>query len=386
MILQYYNLGIQQPRTPRVILLSLLILFGSCYITYAQTIHLLAYGDDEEFETVDMGLARLTDINRMKEIWGKVAKSMSYQLKVVSNLSAGFSSKSLENDISKLKIIAKDIVVIYYTGHGNDVLNSDYPKWRFKLSKNEHGIEVRRVDSLITKQCKGKNPRNIFIISDCCNKIGTFDIVTKGSQNSLKPLQINGLMNKSRNKKYIICAAKSKYNSFSDTTCQDGDCGSVWSIEFQNQLYGAYEYDSMEKVLNTTNGQVFKNNFIPLNAKTKVERQQPFFRASMLKNRVSFIVADQLESSQKYEDVKLFFIGGEDTTKIHVDKTKSRSEMKFDTLNGTYPYFIEVVYEDAKGKIHKHQSKDGSIQVNDDERFFVVIDQNQKPKLEKISK
>lgn len=137
-----------------------LALIGFSFSLHAKTFHsIIMVNKEEPNREVD----RTADFNNMSAFFTQIAQSLGYVNKMTRYSGSDFKSANAVAAVDALTIADDDIVVFYYSGHGANWDDDEWPRMAFlDRSYSETAI----YNKLRTKCSSAKL---ILCISDCCN-------------------------------------------------------------------------------------------------------------------------------------------------------------------------------------------------------------------------
>lgn len=137
----------------------LLLIFLPLTLT-AQTFHTIIMVNKEE---PNRQVDRTQDYNRMSAFFAEIAKTLGYRSDMKRYSGAAFKAANALQAIESLSVAANDIVVFYYSGHGVNWDDDEWPHMAF--------LDRQYGETAIYNKLKAKcsNAKLILCISDCCN-------------------------------------------------------------------------------------------------------------------------------------------------------------------------------------------------------------------------
>lgn len=141
------------------IVLSLLlsVLVGSIS---AQTFHsIIMVNKEEPNRQVD----RTANFNRMSTLFTQISQALGYKNNMLRYSGQAFRSTSAIQAIESLNVSINDIVVFYYSGHGVNWDDDEWPHMAFL--DRQYGETA--IYNKLKERCS--NAKLILCISDCCN-------------------------------------------------------------------------------------------------------------------------------------------------------------------------------------------------------------------------
>lgn len=139
-----------------LVLLMLTLVIG----INAQTFHsIIMVNKEEPKRQVD----RTADYNRMSAFFTQIAQTLGYKNNMLRYSGQAFRASNALQAIESLKVSAGDIVVFYYSGHGANWDNDEWPHMAF--------LDRQYSETSIYNKLREKfsNAKLILCISDCCN-------------------------------------------------------------------------------------------------------------------------------------------------------------------------------------------------------------------------
>ncbi len=150
--------------------LFLLFLALSCLFSHAQgqrkpQIHLIiAAGTDEP----DISKGCFADVITVNATFSNMALHADWDLKKYYVGESNFKPDMLERKIAALQSSSSDIIVFYYTGHGQDDPNSPWPTFVMGHGKQRYPKDLMNFTKV--KQLLQRKPAHLrVVIADCCN-------------------------------------------------------------------------------------------------------------------------------------------------------------------------------------------------------------------------
>lgn len=126
----------------------------------AQTMHtIIMVNKEERNREVD----RTADFNNMSAFFSQIAQTLGYRNNMKRYTGATFKATNAIQAVESLNVSAGDIVVFYYSGHG---ANWDDDEWPHMAFLDRQYSETAIYNKL---REKNSNAKLIICISDCCN-------------------------------------------------------------------------------------------------------------------------------------------------------------------------------------------------------------------------
>lgn len=126
----------------------------------AQTFHsIILVNKEEPNRQVD----RTADFNRMSAFFTQIAQTLGYKNNMLRYSGQAFRASNALQAIESLNVSAGDIVVFYYSGHGANWDDDEWPHMAF--------LDRQYSETSIYNKLREKfsNAKLILCISDCCN-------------------------------------------------------------------------------------------------------------------------------------------------------------------------------------------------------------------------
>ncbi len=126
----------------------------------AQTMHtIIMVNKEERNREVD----RIADFNNMSAFFSQIAQTLGYKNNMKRYSGVNFKAANAIQAIESLNVSAGDIVVFYYSGHGANWDNDEWPHMAF--------LDRQFSETAIYNKLREKhaNAKLILCISDCCN-------------------------------------------------------------------------------------------------------------------------------------------------------------------------------------------------------------------------
>lgn len=126
----------------------------------SQTLHTIILVNKEE---PNRQVDRTADFNNMTSFFTQIAQNLGYANKMIRYSGNEFKSTNAVAAVDALAISEDDIVVFYYSGHGANWDDDEWPRMAF--------LDKAYSESVIYKQLQSKcsSAKLILCISDCCN-------------------------------------------------------------------------------------------------------------------------------------------------------------------------------------------------------------------------
>lgn len=141
-------------------LLIIALLFISITVAKAQTFHTIIMVNKEE---PNRQVDRTADFNNMSTFFTKIAQSLGYKNNMLRYSGQSFRATNALQAIESLNVGLNDIVVFYYSGHGANWDDDEWPHMAF--------LDRQYGETTIYNKLREKfgNAKLILCISDCCN-------------------------------------------------------------------------------------------------------------------------------------------------------------------------------------------------------------------------
>lgn len=141
-------------------LMIIALLSVSITVAYSQTFHTIIMVNKEE---PNRQVDRTADYNNMSSFFTKIAQSLGYKNNMQRFSGQSFKATSALQAIESLNVDINDIVVFYYSGHGANWDDDEWPHMAF--------LDRQYGETTIYNKLREKfvNAKLILCISDCCN-------------------------------------------------------------------------------------------------------------------------------------------------------------------------------------------------------------------------
>jgi hypothetical protein len=139
-------------------LLMLAFLFST--LAEAQTLHAFIVSDD-----TDPKIGAVVDAPHMEAQMQKIAEQAGLTLSLKSFKKSQTSAATMTAAVKNLICTDQDVVFFYYTGHGANAENSNFPL--FLLDNTKYSMDW------VEEKIKAKNPRLFIALYDACNYTST---------------------------------------------------------------------------------------------------------------------------------------------------------------------------------------------------------------------
>ena len=129
-------------------------------VAYSQTFHTIIMVNKEE---PNRQVDRTADYNNMSSFFTKIAQSLGYKNNMLRYSGQSFRATNALQAIESLNVGLNDIVVFYYSGHGANWDDDEWPHMAF--------LDRQYGETTIYNKLREKfgNAKLILCISDCCN-------------------------------------------------------------------------------------------------------------------------------------------------------------------------------------------------------------------------
>lgn len=143
----------------RRLLFLLFVSFVACCVN-AQTLHsIIMVNKEEPNRQVD----RTADYKNMSAFFTKIANTLGYRNNMLCYSGSSFKATVSLQAIESLSIESGDVVVFYYSGHG---ANWDDDEWPHMVFLDRQYSETSIYNKL---KEKARNAKLVLCIADCCN-------------------------------------------------------------------------------------------------------------------------------------------------------------------------------------------------------------------------
>ena len=141
-------------------LITIVLLLIGITIAYGQTFHTIIMVNKEE---PNRQVDRTADFNNMSTFFTKIAQSLGYKNNMLRYSGQNFRATNALESIESLNVGFNDIVVFYYSGHGANWDDDEWPHMAF--------LDRQYGETTIYNKLREKcgNAKMILCISDCCN-------------------------------------------------------------------------------------------------------------------------------------------------------------------------------------------------------------------------
>jgi len=228
------------------ILLITSLLFSTCSFAYPK-LHVLLTADSDS----NIGLAVNIDKANIQKLFANIANH--FDASVFHSISASaLSEKSITSKIESMRIGTDDVVVFYYSGHGDrSKISADWP---VLTPHNKQKIEVLNVITTLNAQV----PRQVIVIIDACNgSFSPLDYVDRLPASGINGQAVNRLFKQFKGSVLVT----SSLPGFVSYTINDNK-GSVFTFWFGKTMnkFLSSESASWTQILQETKNKVIANN------------------------------------------------------------------------------------------------------------------------------
>ncbi len=221
------------------------------FATRAQTLYAIVAANTDEQQ---IGRSCERDMVHFTATLNTIANAIGLQPKLITISRTKFLFDNVKSEIDAFRCTDKDIVVFYYSGHGENKQQSDFPSLLF----NDANYELETLHN----QLKQKGARLVITIGDCCNILNTMSVQNKGFR--VVPVHKDSLANY-RNlflspKGDVIISASSKWQF----AYSNSEIGGYFTHEFLISLTSAINYStslSWNMLLDDTKNRLKKYTF-----------------------------------------------------------------------------------------------------------------------------
>lgn len=143
-------------RATIIFALLLLTSLGS----YSQTLHTIIMVNKEE---PNRQVDRTADYNNMSAFFTQIAQALGYRNNMLRYSGQSFRSSNALHAIESLNVAPNDIVIFYYSGHGANWDDDEYPHMAF--------LDRQYGQTSVYNKLRDKfsSAKLILCIADCCN-------------------------------------------------------------------------------------------------------------------------------------------------------------------------------------------------------------------------
>lgn len=154
-----------------------LIVLLMCFLgqlTIAQRVmHAIVFADTEA-ENIGEGCQK--NYNNIRKLLNEIAKNAELKLKPYYFASEDCTTENLKNVLNSLEMATEDVVVFYYTGHGEGTKKSNWPNLKISQDGKTDKLNLKTIDELIAE----KKPKSQIVIGECCNKPSDSFVINQG--------------------------------------------------------------------------------------------------------------------------------------------------------------------------------------------------------------
>jgi len=181
------------------------------------TIHLVLLGDTKD---ISIGASVKNDLNSMRSLFQNtmgVNKNIRFNIKEVSG--DKLTALEVQNTVKSLTVGANDAVIVYYSGHGTNPLNSNSNFPTASLIKSSYRLED------LSSLADSHKPRLSIVIGDLCNSVSraTSPVATQAFTRSAAPQYDPARVAKLLiNAKGKLISTSSKYDEYSYSIGNNG--------------------------------------------------------------------------------------------------------------------------------------------------------------------
>ncbi len=174
----------------------------------SQTLHTIIMVNKEE---PNREVDRTADFNKMTTFWKDIASSLGYRHNLKQYSGSAFTAANALTAIDNLLVSPNDIVVFYYSGHGANWDNDEWPH----LSYKDRNYSQSAIYSKL--KTKASNAKLILCIGDCCNMDSEGNRREKKTYATFDPILTKQLFTDFEGHRgYIISASIRGQYSYSD--------------------------------------------------------------------------------------------------------------------------------------------------------------------------
>lgn len=210
----------------KTILTILLFFIGSAHIK-AETLHcIIMVNKEERGREID----RTADYNNMFAFFNQISQALGYINNVKCYSGSQFKASTALNAIESLNVASNDIVIFYYSGHGANWNEDEWPHMAFLDSQYS---EKTIYDNLKNKY---SNAKLILCISDCCNMDSEGERRMKRTYSGFDPVNVKKLFTDFEgHRAYIASASIRGQYSYSHR-----QYGALYGIALRNAMQEAF--------------------------------------------------------------------------------------------------------------------------------------------------
>jgi hypothetical protein len=226
----------------------------------AQTFHALIFVNEKES---GREIDRIADMYNMKIFFREIANQIGYSYNLKSNSDNEFTANEVDREIINLNVQENDIVVFYYSGHGYNQGNDQWPTLDLK-DKRYWVSDIMKKLNENTRKAK-----MVWLIADCCNN-GLNNAQLPGysfnpiSSDNMKELFIRF----SGRKTIIMSASREGQYSWSDLKQ-----GALFGISLRSAIYSCADNSNNKPTWNSINQKARE-----LTLKASGNKQEPQFK------------------------------------------------------------------------------------------------------------
>lgn len=141
-------------------IILLIVLTVCSFAIHAKTFHTIIMVNKEE---PNRQVDRTADFNNMTAFFTQIAQSLGYVNSMKQYSGTGFKSANAVAAIDALTIAEDDIVIFYFSGHGANWDDDEWPRMAFL----DRAYSETTIYNKLKSKCSAA--KLILCISDCCN-------------------------------------------------------------------------------------------------------------------------------------------------------------------------------------------------------------------------
>jgi LysM repeat protein len=233
--------------------ITFMLLFYLAFPTslFSQSIHLVLVSDTDDYS---IGDGCEMNEGRIERQLASIGESCGMDVKIYHNKSHTFSVEAIEYTLQNIKITKDDVIWFYYSGHGINASQSEWPK----LLIDGTTLQLTEVH----RNLLGMGARLTITTGDCCN-VGTprsvasnhaplySSVGARGADEQMKKQNYSKLFKKAKGEIIMSGSRVGEYARYSDAL------GGFFTLGLCETLYNAgnntqLEKTNWEQILNDT--------------------------------------------------------------------------------------------------------------------------------------